>query len=198
MLSTIELVVAGLSTGNKVGLAAVGGAFIVFALVSSFVLPLRSPNFPGRALGWYVALSVLFFVAMISAVLVFGKEKKEAAAEPGTTTAAATATAPAAAPSAADLAAGKAVFKSQGCASCHTLKAAGATATVGPDLDKLKQYAAQANRGSLTAFIKESIVTPNAYVQPGFPKSLMPQTFGTSIPPDKLDQLGGFLAHSAT
>ncbi|SRR6266536_5818726 len=195
MLSTIGLVVAGLSTGNKIGLAAVGAAFIVFALVSSFVLPLRNPNFPGRGLGWYLALSVLFFVAMISAVLVFGKEKKEASAAAATTSAATTTTQ---AVSAADLAAGKAVFQSQGCTSCHTLKAVGSTAKVGPDLDKLKQYAAQANRGPLTAFIKESIVTPNAYVQPGFPKSLMPQTFGSSIPPDKLGKLVEFLAHSAT
>ena len=45
MLST-SLVVAGLSTGHKIGLATVGGAFIVFALVSSFVLPQRNPSFP--------------------------------------------------------------------------------------------------------------------------------------------------------
>src|SRR5262249_209319 len=34
--------------------------------------------------------------------------------------------------------AGKAVFASAGCASCHTLKAAGATGTVGPNLDDAK------------------------------------------------------------
>jgi mono/diheme cytochrome c family protein len=33
---------------------------------------------------------------------------------------------------------GKQVFASAGCASCHTLKDAGATGTVGPDLDQLK------------------------------------------------------------
>jgi mono/diheme cytochrome c family protein len=33
---------------------------------------------------------------------------------------------------------GKAVFASAGCGSCHTLKAAGATGTVGPNLDQLK------------------------------------------------------------
>src|SRR4051812_49647309 len=78
MLSTIALVVAGLSTESKIGLAAVGIAFIVFALVSSFVLPRRNPNFPGRHLGWYITLCVLFFVAMLSAVLVFGRESPEA------------------------------------------------------------------------------------------------------------------------
>src|SRR3954447_24136808 len=78
MLSTIALVVAGLSTESKIGLAAVGAAFIVFALVSSFVLPRRNPNFPGRHMGWYIALCVLFFVAMLSAVLIFGRESTEA------------------------------------------------------------------------------------------------------------------------
>jgi cytochrome c6 len=141
MLSTIFFVVAALSTGHKIGLAAVGAAFILFALVSSFVLPLRSPNFPGRALGFYVTLSVLFFVAMIAAVIVFGRESKEShAAEtpPAATTTSATSTS--AAPSApqGDPHAGKAVFTSAGCVSCHTLKAAGATGTVGPNLDQLK------------------------------------------------------------
>ena len=41
---------------------------------------------------------------------------------------------------------GLAVFQQNGCASCHTLTAAAATGTIGPDLDKLKQYATQANR----------------------------------------------------
>ena len=33
---------------------------------------------------------------------------------------------------------GKQVFASAGCASCHTLKDAGATGTIGPNLDELK------------------------------------------------------------
>jgi mono/diheme cytochrome c family protein len=144
MLATVSLVVAALSTGNKIGLAVVGGAFIIFSLISSLVLPARYPNFPGRHVGWYVAAGILFFVAMISAVLVFGVEKKEpAAAGEATTTAAATTTGAAtttAPPAAAqgDAAAGKAVFASAGCGACHTLKAAGATGKVGPNLDQLK------------------------------------------------------------
>ena len=128
-----------LSTGNQIGLAVVGGAFILFALVSSFVLPARYPNFPGRHVGWYVAAGILFFVAMISAVIVFGVEKKEPA-KPGAVTTAAPATTTGAAPAAAkgDPVAGKAVFASAGCGACHTLKAAGATGTVGPNLDQLK------------------------------------------------------------
>ena len=53
MLSTIALVVAGLSTANKIGLLSVGLAFVAFALISSFVLPRRNPNFPGRHLGLF-------------------------------------------------------------------------------------------------------------------------------------------------
>ena len=140
MLST-HFVVAGLSTGNKIGLAAVAAIFIIFALVSSFLLPRRYPNFPGRAVGWYSALAVLFLIAMISAVFIFGKESEspEAVSNPNTLTVA-TAPPPETTPSGGvegDAAAGKAVFASAGCGGCHTLKAAGASGTVGPNLDEL-------------------------------------------------------------
>jgi mono/diheme cytochrome c family protein len=139
MLST-SLVVAGLTTGQKIGLASVGGAFILFALISSLVLPRRSATFPGRGVGWYVVIGLLFLVAMLSAVLIFGKEKKEAGPEatPTTSTPAATTSPTPAPPAGGDATAGKAVFASAGCSSCHTLKDAGATGTVGPNLDQLK------------------------------------------------------------
>ncbi len=51
--------VFALSTGHEIGLALVGGAFIVFALLSSFVFPRRNPNFPGRrGMLWYIPLCV--------------------------------------------------------------------------------------------------------------------------------------------
>ncbi len=150
MLST-ALVVAGLTTGHKIGLVVVGGSFILFALISSFVLPKRNPDFPGKHVGWFVAVCVLFFLAMISAVLIFGAEKKEASAESSSTPAATTqssstpgqttstpATTTVASGAQGDPAAGKLVFASAGCGGCHTLKAAGATGTVGPNLDQLK------------------------------------------------------------
>jgi mono/diheme cytochrome c family protein len=146
MLS-VALVVAGLSSGNKIGLAAVGVAFIVFALVCSFVLPARNPNFPGKHVGLFVGVCVLFFVAMISAVLIFGVEKKEAKASEGAppTATAPTTTGAAPPPAAAqgDPAAGKQVFASAGCGGCHTLKAAGSSGNVGPNLDDLKPDAAR-------------------------------------------------------
>ena len=91
---------------------------------------------------------------------------------------------------------GLAVFQKNGCGSCHTLKAAAATGTIGPDLDKLVQYAKQANRGSLEAFIRESIVSPAAYLQPGY-NDLMPHTFKSQIPPAELDQLVQYLVENA-
>lgn len=134
----LALVVADLSSGHKVGLAVVGAAFIVFALVSSFVLPRRMPNFPGRFMGLYLTIAVLFFVAMLAAVLIFGKEKSEAAGEGHETTTAAAQTTPAPPSAKGDATAGKAVFARAGCASCHTLKDAGAHGTIGPNLDRLK------------------------------------------------------------
>src|SRR5437868_9714912 len=56
---------------------------------------------------------------------------------------------------------GAAVFKNQPCGSCHTLTAAGTTGKVGPDLDKLPQWAQQAKQ-PLDQFIRTSIVDPNA------------------------------------
>ncbi|HEX4525477.1 MAG TPA: cytochrome c [Gaiellaceae bacterium] len=134
MLSTITLVVAGLSTANKIGLAIFGLSFVAFALISSFVMPRRNPDFPGRRLGWYLGLCVLFFVAMITAVLVFDQSTTAAT----TTTASTTSPTATVATKPGNPTAGQAVFETTGCGGCHTLKAAGATGTVGPNLDQLK------------------------------------------------------------
>ena len=68
---------AALSTGHKIGLGLSGLIFIAFALVSAMWIPRTRPDFPGRRLGWYVFVSILFFIGMMAAVFVFGKEKKE-------------------------------------------------------------------------------------------------------------------------
>ena len=115
-----------------------------------------------------------------------------AAASPPTTTAA---TAPAPSGGGANVAAGKTAFTAQGCVACHTLTAAGATAKIGPDLDKLKGYAQKAGK-PLDEFIRESIVKPNAYVEKGYPPGVMPQSFA-SLPKSTLDALVAFLAASA-
>jgi mono/diheme cytochrome c family protein len=59
-----------------------------------------------------------------------------------------------------DPVAGKAVFEQQGCGNCHTFTAAGSTRNQGPNLDEVvRRYDA--------AFIRESIVDPEAYVEKG-------------------------------
>ena len=73
-----------------------------------------------------------------------------------------------------DATAGAALFKSKGCTGCHTFTPAGSNATVGPDLDKLADYAKTANRGPVDQFATESIKTPGAYIQPGFTQTPMP------------------------
>jgi mono/diheme cytochrome c family protein len=177
----------GLSTGHEIGLAGVGAAFIVFSLISAMVIPRLSPNFPGRYRNLYILVCVGFFAAMLSAVLVFGKEKKPAEA-------AATAPAAPAAPApAGDATAGKAVFASAGCAACHTFKAAAATGKVGPDLDTALKADAQKAGQPLPAFTKDSIVNPDAYIAPGFAKGIMPTNFGTTLGAKKVDDLVAFL-----
>jgi cytochrome c551/c552 len=187
-----------LSTGHKIGLAGTGAVFIIYSLVSAFVLPARNPNFPGRYLKPYIGLSIVLFLAMISAVLIFGKEKKEAAAT--TTPAAATSTAGATTTTTAaatgDPTAGKAVFASAGCAACHTFKPAASTGTIGPDLDNLASYA-QKGGEPLAQFTHEAIVSPPAkYVPSGFPTTVMPTTFGSSLSATQLNDLVAFLTQS--
>jgi cytochrome c oxidase subunit 2 len=84
---------------------------------------------------------------------------------------------------------GKAIFTSgtTGCTSCHTLSDAGATGTVGPDLDK-------ALKGKSPAFIHTSIVDPNAFIAKGYPANVMPPTFGKTLQPAQIDALVKYLS----
>jgi uncharacterized cupredoxin-like copper-binding protein len=71
-----------LSTGHKLGLGLTGAAFAGFALVVSMLIPRRWPQFPGRGLPLFLAVTVVFFFGMLTAVEIFGKSSEgEAAAE---------------------------------------------------------------------------------------------------------------------
>ena len=72
------------------------------------------------------------------------------------------------------------------CGICHALKAAGTTATTGPDLD-------QALAGKDAKFIETSIVDPNAEIAQGFSEGIMPQDFGTTLTPEDLKGLVDYL-----
>jgi mono/diheme cytochrome c family protein len=88
---------------------------------------------------------------------------------------------------------GKAIFLSQGCGACHVFKPAGpqANGMIGPDLDKLPEYAKRANQ-PLVKFTEESIVVPDKYVEKGYPKGVMPKSY-KDLPPDDLKALVDFL-----
>ena len=86
---------------------------------------------------------------------------------------------------------GAQVFESAGCGSCHTLAAAGTSATVGPDLDG-------ALKGKPKSFISESIVDPNKDIAKGFPPDVMPQNFGDTLSPEELKALVDYLADSTS
>ena len=81
------------------------------------------------------------------------------------------------------------LFDSQGCAGCHTLQAAGATGTVGPDLDA--ELA-----GADAKLIEESIVDPDAEITQGFNAGVMPSNFGDTLSPEELEALVQFIADS--
>jgi cytochrome c oxidase subunit 2 len=72
------------------------------------------------------------------------------------------------------------------CGSCHTLADAGTNATTGPDLDNVLA-------GKDAAFIRESIVKPDAAIAPGFQGGIMPKNYGDTLSPDELDALVSYL-----
>lgn len=87
------MLLAGLSTGNKIGLAVVGAVFIAFALTSSFVIPRKRPDYPGKnGMSVFVIACLVLFAGMLTAVSVFdveaeakGGEKAGAPAGPAKT-----------------------------------------------------------------------------------------------------------------
>ena len=176
-----------LSTGHAIGLALVAACFIAFALLSALIVPRRWPQYPGKQLGWFIVATVVLFVAMLTAVEVFGAEPSESATEtsatsPGTTTA----QPPPPAAQEGSAPNGKIVFSAQGCASCHTFKAANATGTVGPDLDTALQ-------GKDADFIRESIDDPNKVIASGYQPNIMPQNFQQTLTPTQINDLVAFL-----
>jgi cytochrome c oxidase subunit 2 len=188
-------------TRNEIILGVFAFVLVVFSLVVALVVPRRDPRFPGKNLRLFVVVAVLLVAGMLAAVEVFGAEHETSeangheqtteatttgATETGQTETGQTATG---APEG-DPAAGRQVFTSAGCTSCHTLSAAGSTAQTGPNLDEVLQ-------GKDAAFIRESIVNPDAEVAEGFSPDLMPETYGEQLSDEDLNNLVAFLAQSA-
>jgi cytochrome c oxidase subunit II len=85
---------------------------------------------------------------------------------------------------------GQQIFDEQGCSGCHTLAAAGATQTIGPDLDEVLPDRSPQE-------IEQSIVDPDAELSPGFNQGIMPDNFEDALSPDELDTLVRYLSQNA-
>jgi mono/diheme cytochrome c family protein len=86
---------------------------------------------------------------------------------------------------------GAQVFANNGCGGCHTLAAASAGGTTGPNLDEVLP-------GQSAAMIHESIVNPNAKLAKGYPANVMPGNFEQLISPKELEQLVEYLVSSTS
>ncbi|HEY9456674.1 MAG TPA: cytochrome c [Gaiella sp.] len=139
------MLVAALTSLGKTVTLIVAITFIAWAIVTAIFVPKRSPGFP-RRLDAYIVVSAVLFLAQMTTVVWAAQtqeadEEHAAEVQPpggggGGETTPTTPTTPAE-PSG-DATAGKQVFETAGCASCHTLADAGATGTVGPNLDEAK------------------------------------------------------------
>lgn len=85
---------------------------------------------------------------------------------------------------------GKGLFTSSGCGGCHTFKAAGTDGKTGPDLD-------QSLKGKDEAYIRESIVDPNATIAPDFQPGIMP-SYGEQLESSEVADLVAFLQQSSS
>jgi cytochrome c551/c552 len=160
------------------------GEVVLWVLFATLLFPI---GFAGWAVGHYTSLGKSSGTKTVTQTVT------ASATTAATTTSSATTTA-AAGGSAAQ---GKAVFAANGCASCHTFKPAGASGTVGPDLDTAPTADAKKAGMSLAAFVNQSIVDPNAYVPSGYAQGVMPQTFGSSLSKTQLADLVAFVVSGA-
>lgn len=76
------------------------------------------------------------------------------------------------------------------CGGCHKLADAGTAGGVGPDLDT-------ALKGKDAAFVKESIVNPNAEIAKGFNANIMPDNYGKLLNAGEVDALVKYLQEVA-
>jgi mono/diheme cytochrome c family protein len=93
-----------------------------------------------------------------------------------------------------DAKAGATLYTAQGCGGCHRFKPAGSNGNVGPDLDKLAEYAKKANQGSLAEFTHESIANPGAYIEKGYPNAM--PNFGATLSDKQIADLVAYLTQN--
>jgi len=90
-------------------------------------------------------------------------------------------------PAKGDKAAGKQVFASAGCGSCHAFSAAGSNGQIGPNLDK-------SLAGKDADYIRESILDPSAEIAEGFGPGIMPENYDDDLSDKQVEDLVAFLS----
>jgi cytochrome c551/c552 len=167
------------------------GEVFVWVLFALLLLP---AGITGYVIGHYTSLgksasTVVHTVTIGTSQSTTSQSTTTSAATTGTTSATTTSSS-----GGGNAAAGEAVFKANGCAGCHTFKPAGATGQIGPNLDTAPTSDAKAdNNMDLTAFVKQSIQDPDAYIAKGFSKGIMPTNFGTKLSPTELNDVVAFI-----
>lgn len=98
-------------------------------------------------------------------------------------------------PGVGDAAKGQVVFNSKGCAACHSVTSASQSPSpVGPGLLGIGTRAGTRKAGvSAEAYLQESVLTPSAFVVPGFAAGIMPTLF-TSADADFNDMIAYLLS----
>lgn len=89
---------------------------------------------------------------------------------------------------------GASVFQTAGCGGCHTFAPAKSGGKTGPALDDVEASARRAGKPP-EAYVRESIVDPNAVIAKGYPPNVMPRTFG-ELPREQVDALVQYLVGS--
>lgn len=85
---------------------------------------------------------------------------------------------------------GAQVFADNGCGGCHTMEAANAGGTVGPNLEETLT-------GESSSAIKKMITDPNAEIAKGYSPNIMRQTYGQELSSKELEDLVKFLLENA-
>ncbi|UJA20135.1 cytochrome c [Thermoleophilia bacterium SCSIO 60948] len=181
-----------------------GGVLVAAALITSFI-GLRSERFPGSKRGVGLMLGTVAVVVVATgfiAIQVGAEELEKKEAEFAELEAERTAEGEPDVPDTGDedelpgepsstideqtLEDGRTLFADAGCANCHALSDAGASAAVGPSLDSALQ-------GEDEEFVRVSIVDPNAQVEQGYEPGVMPEDYEQQLSPEDLDTLVAYL-----
>lgn len=87
---------------------------------------------------------------------------------------------------------GQQLFTANACVGCHNIEVD--AVLVGPSLLNVKDRAGERVEGQTAVeYIRNSIINPNDYLVEGFPAGQMPQTYGTTLSEQQINDLIAYL-----